>query len=995
MSWNCCGGIARKIPEFDEQLQQCDLLFFAEIRTKRSLGHVTKIFYPNHACIQNSRTSSKGGGVMMLVKKHWIESGQIRQVRRNSVNAVILEINNRSDNVADFTGRLCVAGIYWPPENSGKAAQLERIQVQQLSLDLAVEYRQVRNPPWEIIFIGDLNARVAMLSESKPYQLGDDIFEYPDLWKEENEDEFVNYNGMFVNDICRRHEWMLWCANGRIAGLSNSFTFWSKRGCSNIDAQIMSDHVLQCSKGSLVITPQSDHVQVFLDVSMTGTYVQVPEWKGVQGRVTTKKLDVEWLEKLLLVEEVELKELMCNENIERAANRMAGCMRRGSTKLEADIAMERWMSALEEEELIKVIEVRCGGDDNAGKKRKEKTEEMTRLKGEFYKSQRKWQHCISRSGTQDEEVNKEEATKAREEMVEWKKKIRKLEQVERRKEKLDRWKEIEAEGMGTKNWWKGLTLKPISEAKGDLGMLKEALLKDMGKDEALQDTDSEVEWEWPEAEPRSKDEVVCYFDMENVELVEKLLNKPKLYQFKKGKAPGPDLWTVEVLQVLRRTHQGSEALRNLLRLCWCHRTLPCFSRGCKIKALIKPFRAGNKSNDWRRISLMSIVRKMVERLACWVMGEEYKSSERQGGFKPKYTTSGRMLIWMSWISQARRKKWDRICFLFADFTAYFDNVRLRRMGKLMRRCESMTNAPHLVALMQELGKQCPTHLEVDGIRSENLALGSRLRQGSTWAPTLSALFMDKSIGEALDKTIANMTKAELPTIQEKILAFLMYADDLTMCSRYTAGLGRMTRTLIQQERKDQTVLSMEKTKLQIHTLTKKGREFKEHNSILDGAIMDDEKAVKFLGVLLDGGEHYEKFLSQYKAVATKMELATWKVMELRTFLNGVPWSALRKVYEARVRGAGCYSLEIWCWHGVNELSRIEGKLLRRCFHASRRPSTAAMLWVTGLVPLETIAAVRRLNFAARILEGDCELEKDALKEIICENDMRGTGWWAR
>ena len=112
-----------------------------------------------------------------------------------------------------------------------------------------------------------------------------------------------------------------------------------------------------------------------------------------------------------------------------------------------------------------------------------------------------------------------------------------------------------------------------------------------------------------------------------------------------GKAVGEDGWCEEWLRLLRNLCVESRAdLDNLLRLIGKYAVLPRHHRGSLIKPILKPGKQGLTHNDFRKLSLMSVLRKQVEKLGSILMKPFWTAGAYQGGFKQYKRTTGRIFI---------------------------------------------------------------------------------------------------------------------------------------------------------------------------------------------------------------------------------------------------------------------------------------------------------------------------------------------------------------
>lgn len=125
----------------------------------------------------------------------------------------------------------------------------------------------------------------------------------------------------------------------------------------------------------------------------------------------------------------------------------------------------------------------------------------------------------------------------------------------------------------------------------------------------------------------------------------------QLWKLRNGKATGEDGWCEEWLRLLRNLCAESRAdLDNLLRLIGKYAVVPKHHRGSLIKPILKPGKQGHTHNEFRKLSLMSVLRKQVEKLGSILMKPFWTAGAYQGGFKQYKRTTGRIFILLATLS---------------------------------------------------------------------------------------------------------------------------------------------------------------------------------------------------------------------------------------------------------------------------------------------------------------------------------------------------------
>ena len=160
--------------------------------------------------------------------------------------------------------------------------------------------------------------------------------------------------------------------------------------------------------------------------------------------------------------------------------------------------------------------------------------------------------------------------------------------------------------------------------------------------------------------------------------VEAALKDKAFWKFGKRKSGSFDGWVWEIFSVLRLDAVGAEDLRNVLKIVWMHHDVPDPCKDTRMVLMKKPGKTGEEVGHWRRLCIMSIIRKATEKLASKVLAKHWKVSDCQGGYQKGLGASGRWMILLGSVASARNRGWNRIYFAFLDFSQFFDSVKLSR-----------------------------------------------------------------------------------------------------------------------------------------------------------------------------------------------------------------------------------------------------------------------------------------------------------------------------
>lgn len=267
------------------------------------------------------------------------------------------------------------------------------------------------------------------------------------------------------------------------------------------------------------------------------------------------------------------------------------------------------------------------------------------------------------------------------------------------------------------------------------------------------------------------------------DIPEEIIHSNHLWKLRNGKATGEDGWCEEWLGSLRILCTESRAdLDNLLRLIGKYAVLPRHHRGSLVKPVLKPGKQGHTHNEFRKLSLMSVVRKQVEKLGSVLMKPFWTSGAYQGGFKPHKRTTGRIFILLATISTALSpvmgvEPGNGECgLLLVDFEQFFDTLRQER---LFHKMQTVGIPAHVIMLWKELAQTHSVKVVSNTARGESIKVLVGVPQGSGWSPELAALYVDVGLAQNLQNLRTGVV--ELPGGIHVHL--LMFANDL-----FTANL---------------------------------------------------------------------------------------------------------------------------------------------------------------------------------------------------------------
>lgn len=656
--------------------------------------------------------------------------------------------------------------------------------------DIIFKYSYCRSDEWDILFCGDLNARTPELFDSKFIAAGCETtssfsadIDSLEIKKEriENHDKYVNMNCEFVVDLCKESGCM-WVCNGRM--FPNELIFYGSNGRSNCDCWCSTARVLDCGVARIQFYPLSDHACIMATitcVSSTGRQ-QVVKVASAARRQNVWVMDRGWLQACREGEVI--VDLLDNGEVHLAVDWMEGAAFQEDEKFSQE-AMECFMEAVENTALVrwekKDIKLK---EFKFGKGHKDSV--LFELKSKFHGTQRRWRsfnELMKNSGDLDviaelkvkekflleEMIEQRRAVRAHDKKIKMKKQNIKMIEVRKRLNDVSRRHE----------WWSLVQeKKKVQVSSVGIEEVKDLLIKEMGACNEKKVLAPE-ELLMGEAEP---------FDWESDEnqAILKLLKTDEFWIAKRGKAVGEDGWPSELVGALRDCALGRKGMDLVDMNNWRFGILPKYSITLRLQTIPKGGRKIESVLDLTGISLMSIIRGLLETNCMKSLASTLQLRWSQGGFRKKHKTIVRAICLLGLLSVARIRGWNFLWCAFLGFSIFFDKIHCDLCVWRLRQRLEVGNWQHLIKFFVKFNKQSKLVLQHLGEKAGAMAIGNRVPQGGTWSPLLADVVLDGGCGRALDGMVNSLEvdNNSIPTLGGLRVSHVMYADDLTVVNRF-------------------------------------------------------------------------------------------------------------------------------------------------------------------------------------------------------------------
>lgn len=296
--------------------------------------------------------------------------------------------------------------------------------------------------------------------------------------------------------------------------------------------------------------------------------------------------------------------------------------------------------------------------------------------------------------------------------------------------------------------------------------------------------------------------------IDDMPVMEELDQVPTLQELSKaidmlpsGKAPGSDGIPPDVIK------SGKSALLqplyDLLCLCWKEGAVPQDMRDASIVTLYKNKGDRSDCNNYRGISLLSIVGKVFARILLTrlqtLAARVYPES--QCGFRAGRSTTD-MIFSVRQLQEKCREQGQPLYLAFIDLTKAFDLVSRKGLFRLL---EKIGCPPQLRSMVVSFHENTSSTVMYDGSCSEPFSITSGVKQGCVLAPTLFGIFFSMLLKYAFDSSqdgiylhtrsdgkLFNLARLRAKTkVSQILIREMLFADDAALASHTEEALQRL------------------------------------------------------------------------------------------------------------------------------------------------------------------------------------------------------------
>ena len=454
-----------------------------------------------------------------------------------------------------------------------------------------------------------------------------------------------------------------------------------------------------------------------------------------------------------------------------------------------------------------------------------------------------------------------------------------------------------------------------------------------------------------------------------------------------GKAPGMDGIPAEVIKC------GKEILiphlHNILCKCWDEGVIPQDMKDSKIVTLYK--NKGDKSdcNNYRGISLLSIVGKLFARIILRRLQRlaDQVYPESQCGFRAGRSTID-MIFSVRQLQEKCREQNKPLYMAFIDLTKAFDLVSRDGLFKIL---EKIGCPPKLLLLIRGFHDNMKGRVQYEGSVSDEFEIRSGVKQGCVLAPTLFGIFFAVMLKQAFgtategiylrtrsDGRLFNLARLRAKSkVREAVIRELLFADDAALAAHSQDGLQSLMNSLSQACENFRLTISLKKTEVMSQNAD-------PPHIVINDYKLEAVESFVYLGSTIANNLSLDAEINKRIGKAsTVLARLTSRVWENRKLTINTKMS----VFQACVLSTLLYSSESWTLYASQEkkLNVFFMRCLRRILGISwkDRITNNEVLARAKLPSMYTILRQRRLRWLGHV----CRMEDGRIPKDILYGEL--------
>ena len=451
-----------------------------------------------------------------------------------------------------------------------------------------------------------------------------------------------------------------------------------------------------------------------------------------------------------------------------------------------------------------------------------------------------------------------------------------------------------------------------------------------------------------------------------------------------GKAPGQDSIPPDVIKACRETL--TQPLMELLLQCWREGQVPQDMRDAKIITLYKNKGERSDCNNYRGISLLSIVGKVFARVVLARLQTLASTvyPEAQCGFRSERSTID-MIFATRQIQEKCVEQQMPLYIAFIDLTKAFDLVSRTGLFKILHRIGCPDT---LLNVITSYHRDMEGVISFDGDQSDPFPIKNGVKQGCVLAPTLFGIFFsmllhfafkDSSEGVYLhtrsDGSMFNLARLRAKTKRREVLIReLLFADDAALTSHTQEGLQTMLNSFSGACKEFGLTISIKKTQVMGLNIPAPPELY------IDNQLLEAVDVFPYLGSIIAANSslapEIKRRIAKASSTLARLSKRVWDNKKLTT-------ETKMKVYQACVLSTLLYGSESWATYTVQEncLETFHMGSLRRILGIKwqDKVTNIHVLEESGMLSIHSHLIKRRLRWIGHVRRmQDGRIPKDVM-----------------
>ena len=386
-----------------------------------------------------------------------------------------------------------------------------------------------------------------------------------------------------------------------------------------------------------------------------------------------------------------------------------------------------------------------------------------------------------------------------------------------------------------------------------------------------------------------------------------------------GKAPGLDGIPAEVIKSAKGPLLGH--LHSLLRQCWTEGQVPQDMRDCNIVTLYKNKGDRSDCNNYRGISLLSIVGKLFARIALNRLQRlaDRVYPESQCGFRAERSTVD-MIFSLRQLQEKCREQQQSLYIAFIDLTKAFDLVSRDGLFKVLARIGCPQK---LLSITKSFHSGMKAVVQYDGSSSSPFDVNIGVKQGCVLAPTLFGIYFAVMLKHAFrtcmdgiylhtrsDGKLYNMSRLKAKTkIRRILIRDMLFADDAALTALQEDHLQNLVACFAKACEDFKLTISLKKTEIM-------GQDTESQPTItINNYRLEVVKEFTYLGSTISDDlsmdSEINRRVGRAASTVSRLSKRVWKNSKLTT-------KTKMAVYRACVLSALLYGSETWTLYSRHE-----------------------------------------------------------------------------